>query len=298
MTVETWEDAFAANAKQAETVYGIAFTARSGSTWLGQRLIASKVLGDPREFFNIKAAEHSVHYSGARDFAEYFRYLRTVRQTGGVFGYEVAYPHFKKLVVEGHVEFIDATTHWFFLRRRDMVGQAISHFRAANSGLYHAIPGRSAEKAPAPDYNADEIAGLLLRTAAFEYEFAQFFRDSGIQPTELWYEDCAVLSHEQLIELFVSTLGLDRGRIAAALELEEESALKKLADQDSHRLADRFREDRPELVAFWEENRGHESVTSFTEKESRYTSLLPHWLRRPAGNLQKLAQLARGGGDS
>jgi len=77
---------------EARYRYCIAFTARSGSTWLESLLSKTQGLGLPQEWFNPVAAGRTFQRSGCVDLPAYYSYLKRVMARRDVFGLEMTWP--------------------------------------------------------------------------------------------------------------------------------------------------------------------------------------------------------------
>ncbi len=266
---KTWREVFATDSsKRAKSVYCIGFTPRSGSTWLGSILSNSAVLGDPKEYFNLEAAQYAISSSGATDVREYFQYLKAVKQTKSVFGVEMAYNHVSKLVDEGYSDILDDIDEWFFLRRRDYIAQAVSLYRASQSGIFHAYQQK--ETMPETPYDGDKISRFALAAMASEYLFDAFFTERGITYLEIWYEDMLEMTPTQMVKIFTRRLKISSADIADPDNLEDRTAFRKLSDENSIYLAERFRQEKPEFLEYWDKNRGLKTIPDFMTAHPSY----------------------------
>lgn len=267
----TWDEVFSATyCKPAELVYCIAFTARSGSSWLVDLLTKTRKLGDPREYFNQEAASYAISQSGCRNVRDYFDHIRTVRQSDGVFGLKAAYHHMSKLMDEGYGDLLERVDAWFLLRRRDYVAQAVSLYRASRSGVFHSYQ-RQGDIADTP-YECSPIVRFALGALVAEFHLAEYFRARAITPVELWYEDMVEEGAEAVIHQFLDRLGIDmtESEIAA---MNIQPSFEKLADERSAALAEQFRRENPAFIAFWDQGRGRKTVPEFMAAHPEYLEL-------------------------
>ena len=263
-----WREVLPANTP-AKRTYCITFTPRSGSTWLGDTLKRSGRFGDPREYFNIEASRFSIRQSNAHNLYAYYNYLKSVRQSDGVFGFEIAYRHLKKLIDEGYADVLDDVEIWFFLRRRDFVAQAVSLFRANKTGVFHSTQ-KSGRLKKTP-YEDRKIVELVLGLMHREYSFFRFFDEYRIEPIPLWYEEVVSLPQDALLCFFADSLGTEPTTEAQSSDAFNQSEFKKIADEHSARLIARFNEEHPALVRYWKEHRGKATLQKFVEKQPRYS---------------------------
>jgi len=268
---DIWKDAFATNPiEPAATVYCIAFTPRSGSTWLGDILHKTGALGDPKEWFNPQSARHAIKQSGCHDIHEYYRYLRTVKQQRGVFGFEIAYQHLALLRKEGYSSLFADINHWFFLRRRDYIAQAVSLHRASRTGIFHS--NQQQEKSyPQVDYDNQQIANFALKVVFSEFRFKKYFSDNMLATTDIWYEDFLSMPATEIPNVFRRQLGqaVDHSGEQAG----HDSDFQKTSDESSSSMISRFREQNPAFVNYWDKHRGLRGVTRFLARHPSYASV-------------------------
>jgi len=253
------DDAAGRAASDLKCRYAIVFTARSGSTWLNDVLTRSGLLGMPKEWFNPDSAAPTWKRAGTDDPAQYYRFLQRELSPGGVFGVELAWPHIKWLREHDAAWILDDMQHWFFLRRRDYVAQAVSLFRAMQTGVFHSVQGEAAADRPL-EYHGGEIAAVVDRLLRQEFSIGRLFQERALQPVHLWYEDIVGTAPGALVEWFAGHLQVplpgNRRRELAAIA----SRFTKIGDQRSAALAQRFREENPDIIAYWDRHRGRRAL--------------------------------------
>jgi len=126
----------------------------------------------------------------------------------------------------------------FYLRRRNILAQAISLYRSVESGLFHSYQeSGAATPFVAPAYDQEKIAGWLAHIVECEAGFEALFAGCGSAPFALFYED--MLAHPAaclaLIEQRIT------GRPPAAAEAAPASSLRRLAGAESLAWEERFR---------------------------------------------------------
>ena len=85
METNRWAELFAGNReRRARLNYGIAFTPRSGSSWLSELLAGSGVLGNPVEWFNPNARGGAAELSDCDNIDDYFGYLPRPRTSSSI----------------------------------------------------------------------------------------------------------------------------------------------------------------------------------------------------------------------
>jgi LPS sulfotransferase NodH len=263
-----WHEVFARIAERPPPItYGVAFTPRAGSTYLSDIVRQSRALGSPGEYFNINAAFDSISRAACTRFEDYYDWLTRVRQTNGVFGFEISGPWLERLELDGHLAVLDRVDRWFFLRRRDYVLQAVSLYLAASSGVFHQ---REGEGEPAPEdsatedfvagsdaaYDAEAIAEAILQLMNGEVQFTRYFRAGGIEAAPLWYEDMVDAPPGDFLCSFAGCIGVtlqdDQLEQVAAVE----PRLRRGGGERNADYAQRFRKERPEFIAHWDDFRG------------------------------------------
>lgn len=263
----SWEEVFRKNTKSPpKFIYGIAFTPRSGSTWLGETIEKAGVLGSPREWFNRDAAIHAIRQSGCTGFHDYFEHVKTAKQTGGVFGFEIAWKHLDQLLKEGYGNVLKEVDSWIFLRRRDFVAQAVSCYRAVASGIFHVRGDARDSDSVDVEYDRRKIAKYLLSLMRQEYRLKSFFKANNIEPELAWYEDFRNLPSVDILTRIGEMVGVPVTKSGLAGSEDVDSHFRVVSDDKSRKFVDRFVEENRELVNFWETNRGRYPVWKYLLK--------------------------------
>jgi LPS sulfotransferase NodH len=265
----TWEEVFARISKRPPPkTYGIAFTPRSGSTWISDVVRQSRALGSPGEYFNINAAFDSISLAACTSLEDYYAWLSRVRQTNGVFGFEISWPWLDLLGKEGKLQLLQGVDYWFLLRRRDFVLQAVSLYLASTSGVFHlrdeGEQGARQRVEPGDvEYDAEDIAESVLQVMHGEFLLARHFRTHDTEPQPLWYEDLIEQGPKDFLYRFAEQISValspeDRERIDAI-----QPSLRKSGGERNAEFAERFRAERPAFVAHWEEYRGRMGAAAY-----------------------------------
>lgn len=173
----------------------ILFTPRSGSSWFGDLLRSTKVMGQPDEFLNQETNAEVVRQVGARTEPDYINAIETIASSGnGVFSIEAVW---------GHVELSDIDllgyfegAHFVYLRRRDILAQAVSLALATSTGVFHDPDGAVESRSGAPP---TKIASPETTFAAVQRWWGHLINYEclaevqiilrGIRPLRLYYED-------------------------------------------------------------------------------------------------------------
>jgi LPS sulfotransferase NodH len=279
-----WSELFASlRIDAASQRYGIVFTPRSGSTWLGELLHSSGFLGDPKEFFNQQAADYAIRQSRSDNVYAYYEYLKIYHQTQGVFGFEVAPKQLEALSVQGYGNLFDDVQTWFSLRRKDFVAQAVSLYRAKHTGIYHSF--QSTEGVPDAPYDASEIARIALNIVSGERYMRQFFAQRGVTELSLWYEEVTQWPQAQTLQFFARHIGLDAREVSPSSPGVAAKSLQKLSNAASAALVTRFNEENSSFVDYWHCHRGEKTSFQFLIEQPRYAGLARSVLGEKAAQL-------------
>ena len=245
------------------TCYLVLATPRSGSTLLGQGLQASGLAGEPKEFFGHKMAFWMEQWR-TPTLTTYASRLSQARATpNGVFGAKLLYrqllqleslarqePDLAPIPLPEILDRIFPNLHLVWVSRNDKVRQAISWFKARQTGVWGQDQGQSAPKLGrawrlgdeplqpgelAFDY--DGIAALMRQTEAEDAAIGQFFATSGIEPFSVVYEEFTPRYEETILAL-LRWLGLTP---PPDLTLPNPRTVK-LADDRTDEWVARFRE--------------------------------------------------------
>lgn len=228
--------------------YLIFFTPRSGSSWLTEFLRSSKGMGNPGEWFNPNFIPVNAKRIGARYVDEYvsaISHIRRDRHTH-VFGAEITLPQLDVIndMVNIFEHFPIRGTHFFYLRRADIVRQAISLYRATSTGEFHSTNLDEAGRRTAA-YNAVSIERMLRQILKQELGFADMFSRYGITPLALTYERMWEAGPEAILDFFTAPVLGDHsgGKPGRAMQHT------KLDNPEVADWPERFRRDCPALMA-------------------------------------------------
>jgi trehalose 2-sulfotransferase len=241
--------------------YIICATPRSGSTLLCDLLLETGKAGKPASYYRRQSipywAEHlGVPLPHAPGEVEFERaYLSAVIREGkgdtGMFGLRLMWESARQLATRlesfypelenDRSRFAKAFGQVGFLHlsRQDKIAQAISRLKAEQSGLWHvAADGSERERVAAhraPAYDAERIAAFIDEAETHDAAWRRWFAEQGIEPLHLTYEALTADPRRSLAAV-LRHLGLDE-RLAEAADVKT----RKMADQQSHEWAARFR---------------------------------------------------------
>lgn len=239
----------------------VCFTPRSGSSWLTDLVQRLGLLGGAGEYLNPQFVPKIFERYPATSLPDYVnRVLKGTATSNGVASIEVTWFHLKNYASAiGLKPFanklpkpFDADAYYVWLRRRDFVAQAVSLYRATKTGVFHSterVPDSGRPKVV--EFDAAEIKSWVEHILQQEYGFERWFAANNLKPLRIFYEDTTASSEFTLKSLlsFVDEPAPDELRAI-------ESAHRKLADEHSLSLIERFNREQAEFVAYWRQYRG------------------------------------------
>lgn len=225
------------------TQYVIIFSARSGSSWLTSVLSATGQLGRPEEFINpafVRDVAATLNATTQTDFLDVLR-VRNKSQNG-VFGIEARAVDIELFGEDYFFDAFGAGTMFFNLWRENIVAQALSLYRAVESGRFHSTAGGAA--AP-PPYDAREIARWLRHLALQENENVNLLQKRGIDCPNLRYENI-IQDRAATIRFFAESLNVGGTPWAEPMD---ETMHRKIGDNWNKEAEARFRTEEADFVA-------------------------------------------------
>src|SRR5262245_17621088 len=166
--------------------YVICTVPRAGSNFFGQLLSSTGVLGHPLEYFNGPGRRELTDPSYPDDPREQVERILTMGRTpNGIYGVKLFAPQFREVEDRIWLSRDLPNLHFIFLRRQDVLGQAISWARALQTQQYRAT------QSPRGDASYDRALILeQIRQIVVEYsQWSAYFARTGISPLEIRYED-------------------------------------------------------------------------------------------------------------
>ncbi len=238
--------------------YLICATPRTGSTFLCSLLRSTGIAGQPESYFRREdetrwAAQWGIlREDESFAFSEYLEgTINAGRSENGVFGARIMWGTMTELsgnlaglypgVAGSGIKLLQAAfgdVQFLYLKRTDVVAQAISRLRAEQTDLWH-VTDDTTTTATAQDAHYDfERIGVFVREAdEHNAAWEAWFREQGIDPHRVFYEDLAD-SPATEIRRIMTYLRLDP-ETAGWLE----SGNKRMADEISHEWAMRYRKE-------------------------------------------------------
>jgi len=170
----------------ADHGYMICATPRSGSNYLCQLLASTGQLGNPLEYFNtVGRRKHSDPNYPKDPLAQ----IDIIRSTGatpnGIYAVKVLPLQYRRASKRADPFHTMPNLKFLRLRRRDVIGQAISLSRARQTGQI-----TSSDRArKTPVYDAADIMNCIRTVRAMEASWDRVMRELGVEPLTLEYED-------------------------------------------------------------------------------------------------------------
>ena len=225
----------------------ICFVPRSGSWFLAGLLASTGVAGRPSEFFWAPGEQEARAVNRLRTDGEHFEWvLREGASSNGSFGCKFQWDQLQDVL--GRLRrmreseapetrlLADAfpSPSYVWLRRRDVVAQAVSWARALQTNQWRSSDVSLAK----PTFDLTEIAGLRQLIEDEDAAWARWFEVNGIDAEQVFYEDLLADPRRELSRILAS-LGLD---LPADVELLPYPGYDRQADAVSVDWCQRYRD--------------------------------------------------------
>jgi LPS sulfotransferase NodH len=238
-------------------LYVVCSSQRTGSTLLVHLLQKTGILGFPREQFRKFLTERIA--AGTLTYDSIVPQIFSTFQTpNGVFGVKIhghQYPHFRNAVqglsadIGVQIRELLQRTTYISLKRRDVLAQAVSLWRARETMVFHnfesplaalrrlprTLLGTSSTSSQLPEYDYNSLKTDLLELVTEQEVWNQVFLEQNIRPLTLYYED--------FIKDMKGTLKTIAQEMGLAIPVRKRFPIapcKKLADSHSQRIRERF----------------------------------------------------------
>ena len=191
--------------------YLICATPRTGSTLLCGLLESTGVAGHPESYFR-QPDEHSraalwglaIRADGSFSYSDYVHAALAVGRTvNGVFAARIMWGTLDEVVAKlatfypelarSDLELLErafGATRFIYLRRRDVVAQAVSWLRAEQTNVWSAgVRQARHEPERKPRYDFDQIHELVQVIGEHNMAWTEWFASAGVRPYSVEYED-------------------------------------------------------------------------------------------------------------
>ncbi len=226
--------------------YAICLVPRSGSTFLTHLIKETGAFGNPNEWLGFPIVEDQARETGADDWDTLIRRMLARHASAtGVSGIELALAHLTwGREATGRQDILDPAWTYFYLRRRNIVRQAISMHVAHQSGVLHSFQmNDDARKVrDAVMYDPPALRSWVKFLQDEEMKWEREFGRIGIEPVRLYYEDITARP-ERVIRLFSNVLGLD------ATPPVKDSPIERVGTSRTDEWEARYREEDADFLA-------------------------------------------------
>lgn len=220
--------------------YMIAMTPRSGSSYLCDVMTKTRRFGSPGEVLNPNFLPNILNAIPADNGDDYLRRVMIKRKTpNGLSGLKVSWFQFQKFLPElrdlGYIK----GCRFIYLRRRDVVMQAISLFKATETDVFHTNVDHDEGKIDALqtlEYSFSGIEKWRQHILRQEKGWENFFYENRIFPLHVFYEDIEedIL---QLMKRIATFVAVDPNNVHMP---EQASVFRKVRDRRNIEWAQRF----------------------------------------------------------
>lgn len=197
----------------APKTYVIYFTPRSGSSWLTSVVYASRRMGNPDEWFNPEFIPGNAQAFNADNLNKYVEMLKRKRSFGECFGAEITYNQMLRVFGDEETFLrLVAPQNEFYLTRADIVQQAVSLSKAAQTGIYHTVSSSGEDVIRADSqfvYSEKDIRKWVQHTLDQELKWEEMFERYSIHPIRLEYERILSLGSAEMARLIAREMGVD-----------------------------------------------------------------------------------------
>lgn len=173
--------------------YIVAITPRSGSSYLCDTMIGTKLFGRPGEALDQSSVCGNLKRIPGRTPDEYIRNAIRVRKTANkISGLKASWFQFKNFMEAMHDHTYLNGFKYIFLTRRDLTAQAVSLYKATSSNVFHTNIQHSEDalaKLDALDYDYEAIKGWFDHIVTQEKGWQDYFYNKRIFPLCISYED-------------------------------------------------------------------------------------------------------------
>lgn len=238
----------------------ICFTPRSGSSWLTDLLGSVKVFGKAGEFLNPNFIPAIRKRYPADSLDVYLtKVLSGTRSVTGVASLEVTWfqlaRYANSLQINPHAQELpsplDRSSHYVWLRRRDLTAQGVSLFKKAETGLAHSTQGMHAAGADACVYSAERVRYWIEHIAKQEHGFERWFARHQIRPLRLFYEDI-IVSPDAVVGLLADFVDIPRPETA----VDRVGLRHKIGTKQNDDFRDKFNQENSAYVMELQKKRG------------------------------------------
>ena len=222
----------------------VAAGARTGSHLLCEKLQYHGI--DIGELFNARRISKMCKKRNIATLSQYVNHVLTKFAKNGAFGVKGGVSMLSPLFAAGELPQFSGEWGWIYLKREDVVKQAISHFVAQKSGVFRSRSKRDGQPIDENEYDGDAISEFVLSHNRANEQWEQLFETFSIRPCRITYEQLAA-DPTGVAARVADAVGLNGPPIPGMKP--PEAALQKQANALNAVWETRFLEERPEFSA-------------------------------------------------
>ena len=203
--------------------YLVCGTPRSGSTFFSAALLRTGVAGIPDEYFDAQHFTFWCDQWGVTSLEEYVpRAIQEATTPNGVCGItlhrdgfldyfvpqlqQLPQYHGRGLSTRELLDEVLPNLHYIWITRRNKVRQAVSLWKAMQTGQW--VGGQQAQSNATPVYDYEEINTLMQFLTKAETSWQDYFTSAQVKPLTIVYEDL-VIDYSAMVRSVFRYLGLD-----------------------------------------------------------------------------------------
>lgn len=185
------------------TSYLVCATPRSGSFLLCEALKNTGLAGWPEEYFWRDDGPFWSERWGVSNYADYLdKAIEEGTTPNGVFGAKVMWgyfddfvsklqqlPKYRELTMPNLLAVVFPNLHYIWIMRRDKVRQAVSFWKAIETGIWAWSTDEPPTPAKEPTFNFEAIDHLKNEIEQHEAAWQRYFADCRVEPFTVVYEE-------------------------------------------------------------------------------------------------------------
>lgn len=226
--------------RDPKTCFMIAFTPRSGSSYLCDLLASARCFGRPDEYLNSIFMPEILQKIPATTPQEYLRNVfRATGTPNGVAGLKASWFQFENFSTLIQAQASLANLRFIYLTRRDTAAQAVSLYLATESNVFHTNVSHEQSELSRLDEVTYSFAGVKKwhqHILTQERGWREYFLTNKIIPIYITYEEL-VADTADVLRRIADYLDVS----LEGVQLSNKSIFKKLGDRRNGEWAARFK---------------------------------------------------------
>jgi|SRR5579859_1190806 len=222
---------------------------RTGSWLLAEALEGTGIAGRPKEYFAPECEQEWFERLGVSTYTDYLsKVIEAGTTPNGIFGAKVHWYQFKdwssklrqlpgseEMTTPDLMSRLFPNLHYLWLTRSDKVRQAVSYLRAIQTGKWWKIDGWEHIGNNTQTFDFERIDRLQSLICANEAAWQEYFRECGVEPFIVTYEELAE-DYQTTIQRVLESLHLP---LIPDIQIAK-TRLKKQADSKSEEWVQRY----------------------------------------------------------